>query len=257
MTKIIIVDDEYLIRYSLSSVFQDPGTEVLIAADGTTALGIMRSVHLDVCFLDIRLPDMNGLDIMKQVRDISPWTRIIIMTGSVITDSMMRSIQENAHCLISKPFDLEQVRSAAKGVLAMSKAQCREESFRCNKDDSCIQWITDDYRKHQRKQHSKNITCYLAAPQSDTPPVPIVADVFDISESGMGILCANELRPGNLIQSSDMPVHRRGVVRWCAYSSDAQSFRAGIQFVAPEHIPYLMKSPENVRSEDSAYGFSA
>jgi DNA-binding NtrC family response regulator len=64
---------------------------------------------------------MKGLDIMKKLREISPATRIIIITGSVVTDAMMKSIQENAHLLLTKPFDIDQVRSSVDRLLVNSE----------------------------------------------------------------------------------------------------------------------------------------
>jgi len=118
MKNILIVDDEDLIRYSLSSLFRDPTVKVFSVGTGKAALETLQDRRTDLCFLDIHLPDMNGLDIMRTLRDISPRTRIIIMTGSLITSEIMRLIREHAHCLISKPFDLEQVSSAAARLLA-------------------------------------------------------------------------------------------------------------------------------------------
>ncbi len=65
MKKILIVDDEFLINYSLSATFQAKDTEVTTAADGATALKAISENHFDLCFLDIHLPDISGLEIMK------------------------------------------------------------------------------------------------------------------------------------------------------------------------------------------------
>lgn len=145
MSKIMIVDDEYLIRYSLSSVFREPGTEVFAAADAKTAFETIQNNHVDLCFLDIQLPDMNGLEIMRRFHNISPWTRIVIITGSVLTTPMMQSIHENAQGLISKPFDLEQVKAVARRMLTKGGPLGRP-GLALNNDESSVQWIADDYR---------------------------------------------------------------------------------------------------------------
>jgi CheY-like chemotaxis protein len=146
MKKIMIVDDEYLIRYSLSTVFRDPGTEVTAVADGKTAIEAVQQSQIDLCFLDIQLPDMNGLEIMKKFRSISPWTRIVIITGSVLTNAMMQSIHDNAHCLISKPFDLEQVKSIANRMLTKDGPLYPGKGAEISSEDSSVQWLADDYR---------------------------------------------------------------------------------------------------------------
>jgi CheY-like chemotaxis protein len=118
MKNILIVDDESLILYGLSKTLAGDDRHVTTAANGHNALREIADHRYDLCLLDIQLPDMNGLEIMRTLRQTSPDTKIIIITGSEITDGMMKSIQENAHQLIPKPFDLDEVRTAADQVLA-------------------------------------------------------------------------------------------------------------------------------------------
>jgi two-component system, response regulator, stage 0 sporulation protein F len=257
MKKIMIVDDEYLIRYSLASFFHDSGTEAIPVASGEAAFRVVRNCRLDLCFLDIHLPDMNGLDIMRKFRDISPWTRIIIITGSMITDAMMASIRENAHCLISKPFDLDQVKAAASRVLTIGRPPREEDGIVRGSDSASVQWIADDYRKHLRNPTARRITCYAVAPQGDKNEVLVTADVFDISESGMGLMTTCRLQPGHLIRLSDGSVRGTAVVRWSECSGAPESYRAGIQFVAPENIPHLVTSTGPFRSDGPVRDFSA
>jgi DNA-binding response OmpR family regulator len=117
MKKILIVDDEFLIRYSLSHALINGDREISTASNGRDALKELGEHCYDLCLLDLHLPDMNGLDIMKELRKASPGTRIIIITGSVITEAMMHSIQENADLLIPKPFDLDEVKASADQLL--------------------------------------------------------------------------------------------------------------------------------------------
>lgn len=237
MKKIIIVDDEILIRYSLSSIFRNPQTELLAVETGVAALDAMRSHRLDLCLLDIHLPDLNGLDIMKALRAISPWTRIIIVTGSLVTDEMMRSIQQHAHCLIAKPFDLEEVGAISTRLLAPGKLSCGAVAP-MDKSDSCVLWMADEARKYPRRTDGRDIFCYAVAPAGMEKPVP--ARMIDISESGMCIQTTVELEPRQIVRSSDGTMNDGGVVRWCNRSGSEGSFRAGIQFIAPQYIDYLM-----------------
>lgn len=255
MKKIMIVDDEYLIRYALASCFHDSLTEA--SASGEAALRAIRNCHLDLCFLDIHLPDMNGLDIMKKFRDISPWTRIIVMTGSMITDDMMTAIRENAHCLISKPFDLDQVKAAVSRLLTAGRPPLQEDGIADGSDSSSIQWITDNYRIHRRNPTARRITGYAVAPPDDKTEVPVTADVLDISESGMGLMTTCRLQPGHLLRLSDASVHGTAVVRWSEDADAPESYRAGIQFVAPENIPHLVTSAGPLRPDEPAQGFNA
>jgi len=68
MFKILVVDDENLIRYSLSATFRDPAFAVRTAASGREALDAIREEIFDVCILDLHLPDMSGIDILQVLR---------------------------------------------------------------------------------------------------------------------------------------------------------------------------------------------
>jgi CheY-like chemotaxis protein len=238
MKKFLIVDDEDLIRQSLTSVFHNKDTEITSAATGSDALKAINENHFNLCFLDMHLPDASGLDIMRLLRDVSPQTRILIMTGSEITDEMLKAVRENAHCLLSKPFDLEQVKLLVSRILSMGSHLCHAEDLLTQGDVSSLQWISSDTRKHQRKPISNCITCYAVAPHGDMAAKLITADILDISESGMGILTDCQLQPGHLIRLSDAPIHGRGVVRWSVYVDTKAAYRAGVQFVSPEHVQY-------------------
>jgi DNA-binding response OmpR family regulator len=116
MTKILIVDDENLIVYSLSAALRHDGSQVMTAANGKDALNEIRRTKPDICFLDIHLPDANGYDLMKIVREISPATKVILMTAVDLDDEQVRYLHENACYYLPKPFNLEEVRSIVKRI---------------------------------------------------------------------------------------------------------------------------------------------
>jgi two-component system, response regulator, stage 0 sporulation protein F len=250
MNTIVIVDDEDLIRYSLSYLFRDTHSEVISVATGKAALETLQKRHADLCFLDIHLPDMSGLDIMRTLRDISPRTRIIIMTGSLISGETMRLIREHAHCLMAKPFDLEQVSSAATWLLAAHGPLYREDWPDTGGEGSTIVWIDGDWRKQPRTPARKRITCSAVDPRGKEAPVLVDADVLDTSGSGMCIEAPLALEPGHLIHMDGSPKTGSGVVRWRASSGASDTFRAGIQLIAPENIPMLQSSAADLRPDD-------
>lgn len=110
MKNILIVDDEELICYSLSAALRRNDTFVKTASCGKDALTEIRRTFYNLCFLDIRLPDADGLDLMKTVRETSPATKIIIMTANEIEEDLMRDIQKHSWYFLPKPFELEDVR---------------------------------------------------------------------------------------------------------------------------------------------------
>jgi DNA-binding NtrC family response regulator len=116
MKKILLVDDENLIRYSLSTTLRRGGSEVTAVANGKDALNEVNSTSFDICFLDVNLPDANGLELMKTVRKVSPATKIIIMTAVDLDERQMQNLRDCSSHFLPKPFDLEQVRSLVDGI---------------------------------------------------------------------------------------------------------------------------------------------
>ncbi len=111
MTNILLVDDEALILYSLSKTFKHGGTDVTAVTNGKDALSEIQRASYDICFLDVQLPDTNGLELMKIFRERSPATRIIIMTAGVLSEEQLRSLRSNGCHFFPKPFDLDQVQA--------------------------------------------------------------------------------------------------------------------------------------------------
>ena len=111
MKRILIVDDESLIGYALAASLRRDDTYIKAVECGKDALSEINHIFYNLVFLDIKLPDACGLDIMKVIKKTSPGTFIVIMTGGVVNDpELMKSIVANAHLFISKPFDLERVK---------------------------------------------------------------------------------------------------------------------------------------------------
>ena len=126
MTKILLVDDESLILYSLAAALRHDGSEVTAVSNGKDALGEIRRSPYDICFLDVNLPDANGLDLMKTVQELSPATRIIIMTAVDLNDGQMQYLHNNACHFMPKPFNLEDVRSLVASISKTESAAVNE-----------------------------------------------------------------------------------------------------------------------------------
>jgi YesN/AraC family two-component response regulator len=237
MRKILIVDDENLIRFSISSIFKDGQTEVRTAADGGEALKAIGGSCFDLCFLDINLPDANGLDIMKKIREISPGTRIIVMTGGDVTNGMMRSIQENAHLLLTKPFDLYYIKNFVDQVLSQGDSLSRRENTVLREDTSFIKWLANNSRKHERRPAAKCITYVKVAPPDEQADRSLTAHVLDISDAGMCIRTDCQLSLGHVLRFMEDGSPSTGIVRWTLSAGSDASYRAGIQFVATPTPP--------------------
>lgn len=115
----MIVDDDKSILETMSKALRKVCNfrgEIKTVKSGEDAVEEVSHCFYNICFLDIKLPDLNGLDVMKRIKEISPETKIAIMTGSFVSDDMKRTIEEGASLFIEKPFDLSQIKPFVKGI---------------------------------------------------------------------------------------------------------------------------------------------
>jgi DNA-binding NtrC family response regulator len=118
--QILIIDDEDLIRKSLTSVLTDQGYEVQSAATGGEGLAAFERAVPDIVILDINLPDWNGVDLLREFRGRDPSVRVIMITAHGDVASAVEAMKLGAVDFLRKPYELEEilhtVRQAADHV---------------------------------------------------------------------------------------------------------------------------------------------
>lgn len=115
--KILIVDDQFGIRILLNEVFQKEGYETYQAANGLQALDIVKKHGPDLVLLDMKIPGMDGIEILKRMKVIDPDIRVIIMTAYGELDMIQEAKELGAIMHFAKPFDIDDIRSAVKNNL--------------------------------------------------------------------------------------------------------------------------------------------
>ena len=230
--KILVVDDESLIRYSLTMMLQREGVEVTSAATGAAALSEIHRRFYDICFLDIHLPDMNGFSILKELRQVSPGTVVIVMSGCENEEEYMKELNKGHEHFLAKPFDLFQVKSFVDSILSKSAAPVPATGHVLKNYDALVDRISGRPRKHERKPIAKRVTCVGSITNVEEEAHVFDADLIDISEGGFGFLVEHEVRPGHILNVFDHAECCQGVVRWCRPLEDPHRFRAGMQFLA-------------------------
>ena len=84
---------------------------------GKAALQEVTASPYHLCVLDICLPDLNGMEVLKRIAEISPKTKVIMMTAGDINDNMKHVIEKHAYMFLTKPFDLLQLRMLTNSIL--------------------------------------------------------------------------------------------------------------------------------------------
>jgi two-component system response regulator (stage 0 sporulation protein F) len=116
--KILIVDDQYGIRVLLYEVFGKEGYQTFQAANGKQALDIVKTESPDLVILDMKIPGMDGLEILKEVKKIDTGIKVIMMTAYGELDMIKEATELGAITHFTKPFDIDELRLAVKSQFA-------------------------------------------------------------------------------------------------------------------------------------------
>lgn len=108
-TKILVVDDERAIRDLLTEALRDAGYEVLSAAGGKEASAIIREENIRIAICDIKMPEMDGLELLRHIRDVSPETVVILITAYASVDTAVNALRSGAFDYILKPLIFEDI----------------------------------------------------------------------------------------------------------------------------------------------------
>jgi two-component system nitrogen regulation response regulator NtrX len=127
---ILVVDDEEAIVSSLSSILQDEGYEVSVAKSGTEALKSYMADPPDLMLLDIWMPDMDGLETLRRIREIVPTAQVMVMSGHGSIETAVKAIKLGAYDYIEKPLSLENVTLRVKHALEQYRLEEENRSLR-------------------------------------------------------------------------------------------------------------------------------
>ena len=109
--RVLVVDDEPLIRWSLTETLSDRGYDVVESGDGRSARTAVREAvgEFDVVLLDFRLPDTEDLSLLAALRQSSPDSRIILMTAYGTPEVVRGALDLGAYRVVNKPFEMQDV----------------------------------------------------------------------------------------------------------------------------------------------------
>ena len=127
---ILVVDDEEAIVSSLSSILQDEGYEVSVAKSGAEALKIYMGDPPDLMLLDIWMPDMDGLETLRRIREVVPTAQVMVMSGHGSIETAVKAIKLGAYDYIEKPLSLENVTLRVKHALEQYRLEEENRSLR-------------------------------------------------------------------------------------------------------------------------------
>ena len=116
MTKILVIDDERSIRNSMKDILQYEGHEVVLAENGMEGLVSVKSENPDIVFCDIKMPKMEGIEVLERIKEFSADTPVIMISGHGTIDTAIEAIRKGAYDFIEKPLDLNRILITIKNA---------------------------------------------------------------------------------------------------------------------------------------------
>lgn len=122
---LLVVDDEQAILDVLGRFASRNGFEVVRCAGGRAALDTLRQRHADMALVDVRMPDVNGLDVLRKIREVAPECAVVLMTGFAAVDTAVEAIKLGALDYLSKPIDYDRLTALFETVREQTERRRR------------------------------------------------------------------------------------------------------------------------------------
>ncbi len=124
---ILIIDDEPNLRRSLGLILQRAGYIITAAANAAEAIHLLQAGAYDLTFLDIKLPDQNGIQLLPQLRELYPEMPILILTAHATLDTAIEAVRLGARDYLLKPIDPDNILKRVEEILRETKPKRRRE----------------------------------------------------------------------------------------------------------------------------------
>ncbi len=128
--RLAVIDDEPTVCQRLKQIFRKGPFEVETFGEGTSALAKMDQKPFHIVLSDIRLPDMDGLEILNRIKKNYPTTEVILITGYATLDQAVEAVKKGAFYYLAKPFTPDQVRAVVKRAAEHSKLSSENKRLR-------------------------------------------------------------------------------------------------------------------------------
>jgi DNA-binding NtrC family response regulator len=125
---ILIIDDDKVVRQGLSFFLEDFGYHILTAENGRVGVDLFERQEVDLVLVDLRMPEMGGLEVLDRITQNSPYTPLIVLTGATMISDAIDAMKHGAWDYLVKPInDSSQLTDAIENGL--SKARLKKEQF--------------------------------------------------------------------------------------------------------------------------------
>jgi DNA-binding NtrC family response regulator len=122
--KILVVDDELFVRELLEEYFSKLDFEVLVAGSGPAALKLVAENRFKVALIDLKMSDMDGIEVLRRIRDLDENLIVILMTGYPTVESSVEAMRIGAYDYVIKPFRLNELKDIISRAIKEHQIRC-------------------------------------------------------------------------------------------------------------------------------------
>ncbi len=136
MAKILVVDDDRSMREFLEILLVREGYKVTSASEGKKALGLCKRHKFDLVITDLKMPKIDGIDVLKAIKEISPETMVILITAYASGETAVTAMKEGAYDYLEKNFDVDDLKAVIKDALSMKGIKKETALFMKDAEDA-------------------------------------------------------------------------------------------------------------------------
>lgn len=150
--RILVVDDESSVRLVLSDQLSRAGYEVSTAASGEEALGRLQDATFDLMLLDLKMPGIDGLQVMEEATGLAPDMVVIMLTAYASLDSAVQAMRHGGHDYLLKPASTEELLASVEKGLAKRRKRLRQGELIRQIQDTALQLTTEEMKATEQQE---------------------------------------------------------------------------------------------------------
>lgn len=187
---VLVADDDKVIRDFFKRLLTTEEVLIFLAENGARAIEIAKQNDIDLAFVDIHMPDLDGIKTYQRLKEINPNLSCVFMTGYAVEETFLEMIKHQGIIFLKKPFgDIEQIKEIVKEVLQRTK---QEMEVSPDKPESII-----DRRAYTRLE----VTLDVSYKVKQKPQKSFIRSLSkDIAPGGIGLYVPEELMPGTILE---------------------------------------------------------
>ena len=223
-----IVDDEEIIQWTLKEAMEKEGYNVETFENGKNFLEFFKEHGADIVFLDVRLPDSNGLDLLPEITRIDPETIVVVMTAHGDVETAVTAMKNGAYDYLSKPYSIEEVNLLIKKIIQTNLVKSQLQHYQERLESHFSQILGENYsikilREHIAMAAKTDHTTVLIRGESGTGKELVARQIhFQSGRANKPFIDVNAAAVSGTLLESELFGHEKGAF------TDAQKQKKGL-----------------------------